>query len=428
MNLLVSRDALLLIGLFYVLPMVDLLTGALLFLQITSEGGLASPSQLFRMMLFGLCATRLKLIQAGVILCIISICVFSEYLGSFTHQSPYGLGIGVVNLFKISYIVCVSFVAVNWLTDGKFTKQQILSHALNGTVIYATNVVLAAIFGLGEKTYGAGTFGVKGFVASNNGLSLTLGCALILSLMNQHTFWEKFRSLAILAGTLLIGAKASIAFVLTFLVVTFFRAKTWEKSAAIAIGIVVILQFYHKLKEIFNVMFDVIVFRYKNFGGDIAGFLASGRDNYIEFAFSSLSDSFTSIGRIVFGQGALVSFHNLETMRQLHDLGGGGIRYETLETDLFDILFQYGALVAILYVGVIAAISIRSFQMRNWVLLLAWIMMCMFSVLAGHTVFNGMSATMIILIVAMSSKSTKYNLGSELCHGRIENSCQGLKK
>jgi len=403
MKLRASREDLILYWIFFLLPLADLFTGALLSWNLFSEGGLASPSQAFRMALLVVAFWQLKAVQVAYVSSLIFVCLISEYIGMLTHQSVYGFGIGVVNVFKIVYVCCLSLVISNLVFEKKISKTQLLELALNGLLIYSFNVVLAAVFGFGEKTYGDGTFGTKGFVPSNNGLSLTLGAALILSLHFKSRLSHVLRSWVIFVAVVLIGAKASIVFVSAFSLVVFIRAKVSLKIVGLVFVVSVIGYFFEELAGAFAVVFDVIVWRYQNSSDGIVSFLASGRDAYVKFAFSGIGMNLSDMFRLIFGQGALVSFHDLETMKPLHFSGSNLTKYETLESDLFDVLFQYGSVLVMGYLLIMIGVSVRFLWMRQWLFLVAWLLICMFSILAGHTIFNGMSATLIILLVAISS-------------------------
>lgn len=395
----------LLAGIFYGLPFADLLTGFLLSSGLASEGGLSSPSQLARMLLLALLGLRLRPSEAGIVAAVLGLALVSETFGAFHHQSTYGVGIGLANGFKLAYIATLAFVLSGWISKGHLAIEELLSLALNSAFIYSTNVVLALFLGFGEKTYGAGTFGTKGFVPSNNGLSMTLGTLLVMAATTPTTPWTRIRNGVLLLGCLFIGAKASLVFVVVYVAILLARAKPQVKI--LSVGVVGLAAFLlrERIQRAFSLVFDVIIFRFQLNEGNFFRFIASGRDANISTALGNLGPDFASAARLVTGMGALVSFRDLRTLELLHPAPGGRLVYETLETDFFDLLFQYGVVAASVYLGVIAFVASRFAIAGKPIHLMCWMLVAGFSLVAGHVLFNGMSSTVVAVMIALSATS-----------------------
>ncbi len=389
-------------GIFYALPFSDLLTGMLLSFGLANEGGLSSPSQLARMLLLVLLSTRLRNVQMGIIASILGLVMVSEIIGAFFHQSGYGVGIGFANGFKLAYVTTLVLVLSDWIAEREISPEELAGHALNGGMIYAINVILALVLGFGEKTYGEENFGTKGFVPSNNGLSMTLGTLLVLGATMTASPWGRIRNLVLMFGCLFIGAKASIVFCLAFLGILLVRARPLVKVTALVGCGAAVLVLLEKLTTAFKTVFDVILFRYELSDGNLFKFLASGRDAYIGIALGNLHADAISAVRLLTGLGALVSFRDLTTLAPLHASKGTALVYETLETDLFDLLFQYGLVASTIYLSVITFVALRFLHRRMLVHLACWLLVSGFSLVAGHVLFNGMSATVVAVLVAIS--------------------------
>lgn len=76
------------------------------------------------------------------------------------------------------------------------------------------------------------------------------------------------------------------------------------------------------------------------------------------------------------------------------------IGYDTLETDIFDVLFMYG------FIGLIFLLSIYMYilcRLRKEKLLLISALLCILhSVFSGHVIFNGMSSLCIMVLFVLA--------------------------
>ncbi|MEL6932896.1 MAG: hypothetical protein AAFO17_07350, partial [Pseudomonadota bacterium] len=94
----------------------------------------------------------------------------------------------------------------------------------------------------------------------------------------------------------------------------------------------------------------------------------------------------------LFGGGAFMSYQNPLFVRF----------FDTLESDVFDVFFMYGV-TGILGYTVCLIASVRPFLLRPWMffpIALLW----GHSAFAGHVFFNGLGATLIVIILAVGSK------------------------
>jgi hypothetical protein len=144
------------------------------------------------------------------------------------------------------------------------------------------------------------------------------------------------------------------------------------------------------LFDMFRVVFDVVVKRYEN-SESLILFLGSGRIGYVENAMQVFLAQSDIILRLLFGSGAFLSFQNPDYVSI----------YDTLETDLFDVLFMYGLVGVSTFLTFFAYIG---YCLRKYfIFILAFTVLFFHSIVAGHVLFNGMSSFPIVMLFLVSS-------------------------
>lgn len=386
------------------MPIFDLLTGMLISVGLTQEGGLASPSQLGRLGLIVYCAYVLRQKFAiGLAYCSLLYFVLLEGVWFFVHQRIYGIGYGFATSFKIAYFIFVLIMLMNLFFEKKIQPLEFLKKSIQSALIYAGNVIFCLITGLGEKSYYDG-LGTKGFIASNNGLSMYLGVFSLISLYaylkTQHRR-DFLIYIFILLGGILVGAKTSLIFALVSLFVLFFHLSAKIKAFVVFVFVFIVTLLWQYLLIAFNAVFYVIIYRFQ-INDSLFSFFASSRDIFVRNALANYSlDGFWFI-RIFTGAGAFITYRNPSQFDQYNKL---------METDVFDIYFQYGIIVLALYLIFFAVGMYSAFRSKNKLLMISWVMCLGFSATAGHVIFNGMSiaavSTLFLLIIFASKEDLK---------------------
>ncbi|WP_343854495.1 hypothetical protein [Algoriphagus jejuensis] len=388
---------------FFVSPFVDGLTGFMLSNGMLSEGSLFSPSQLFRLFLTIFSFYFLKSSEALLVLTITVLLLILELSSFWLHQNFTGFLLSMVYAYKLIFVLLVFIILRKSVSDNMI----LLRYFVIGSFLYALILVVTVVLGVGESTYAQGAGGSKGFFASGNGLSVFLGVSSILAY--YYYIQNKSRTklvyyLVILVGTGLVGTKASIFFILLNFGVFLY----YNRRGLYFLGIAIVLLFFvffDQLVSVFNVLFEVIVFRYSA-SSSLASFLASGRDVYIRNAFEVFNSSGLHSIRSIIGSGIFLSF------RDYHDLS---LPYDTLESDLFDVFFSYGAIGVLSYLLVILVGMYVSLRKSQYLLFVVWCSLCSYSLIAGHMLFNSMSniAFLILFILILQSprfsNEKKYN-------------------
>jgi hypothetical protein len=386
----VSERYLVLFYLFLILPLFDMANGFLVVGGYLSEGGIASPSQIGRLLavlifLVVCIFKKLNSIWVFVALYLIGLETFYGVL----HQSEFGVIFGIISAYKLIYIVLTSITLKYYLNTeqdyyllGKFIKWNL--YLISGTLLFSL------LTGIGNSTYGHG-FGTKGFFASGNGLGVYMGVmTLVMFAFKKYKIYTNVSATAIVIFALstgLVGSKTamllSLICLLTLMWFSCYRLY-WLILFGVSFSLVFPL-FYN----VIEVVFDVVINRYEN-SESLFMFIGSGRIDYVADAFSVFLEQGSINLRLVFGSGAFVSFQDPSSVSS----------YDTLETDLFDVLFMYG------FVGLIfffASSIYISFHLRKYfILLFAFILLFFHSIIAGHVLFNGMSSFPIVLLFLLS--------------------------
>ncbi|WP_351124390.1 O-antigen ligase family protein [Shewanella sp. T24-MNA-CIBAN-0130] len=385
-----SIKGMILFLLFIILPLFDMVNGFLVVGDYLPEGGLASPSQLGRlsatMILFLVCIFK-KLNTGWVFLLYYLIGI--EIFYGLQHLQTYGVMYGIMSAYKIVYIVLTCIVLKFYLKNER--DYRLLGKLLKWNLYLISGSLFFTLFsGLGNSTYGHG-FGTKGFFASGNGIGVYMGVmTLIMFAFKKYKIYENVSTVALVIFALstgVIGSKTAmlLSLICLFCLMWFSR----YRSVWLVLGVVGFILILPKVYEVFNVVFDVVVKRYEA-SESLIMFLGSGRIGYVEGALHVfLAQSDVNL-RLLFGSGAFVSYQVPEIAI-----------YDTLETDLFDVLFMYGIVGVSFFLTFLVYIvfSLR----KHFIFLLAAVLLFSHSIIAGHVIFNGMSSFAIVVLFIISN-------------------------
>lgn len=384
------------VAMFYVvivLTLFDMLNGYMVIGKIIPENGLASPSQVGRLIaIIGLLVISVyKRLNAAWIFAFIYLFLIEIY-AAFLHSNEAGFFFGLVNISKLVYLSILYLVIKDYFHKDYTSAVSFLGKLIKwNLLVISLSLIFSTLTGVGNSTYGYG-FGTKSFFASGNGLGVYFGVMTLVSIyLKRAKLYEGISLNTLLLISLsvsLIGSKAA----LVFSIICVFHVIWISKYRSLGIVAIVLLCIFgsYYLVEAFNLIFDVVSKRYDN-SSSLVVFLGSGRYDYVINAFSELFSQSDAVLRILFGGGAFLSF-------QSPSLVTG---FDTLETDVFDVLFMYGVFGALFLLGMYVYILVK--LMRNWILFLAAILCIFHSLLAGHVIFNGMSSLCVIILCVLAT-------------------------
>jgi len=380
----------LLVYLFYLSPIFDALTGFLVLNDFLADASLMTPSQIgkFVSVLLLIIYNYSKSKDKFFFLSIISIAVILLELISYLifHNNLTGFLLSIVNFYKIFYLFNSYIFFLFLLKRSRITKKDLMDLFIRSGFLYASILIITTIFGMNTETYYEGSFGTKGVFASGNGLSVYLGAVSSISIFKTNSTRKKydfFISLILVISSTIIGTKASIIFLLFNSLYIFILSNKFLKLLELCI--VLLLVFY--LRELFMVIFAVIIERYEKSESLIA-FFSSGRQDYIVDALKQWKTDGLYSFRIFFGAGSYTSFRSsINEMRV----------FDTLERDIYDIFFMYG-LIGVFFYFFYYFLSVIKIGFSNMLILLVFTMVFGYSFMAGHVVFNSMSGTCLVII------------------------------
>ncbi|KAA6325746.1 hypothetical protein EZS27_025076 [termite gut metagenome] len=381
-------------------PFFDAITGFSILNGKAEEGYLGSPSQILRIcfLFFGFFTLTSSLRSIFIIiLCYLLILESTIFFwASSIHSFFSGINITTKILFAyLFYAVLSSAIELH-----KISITKILNIYYISAFLYSVGVIFPFILGIGASSYTEGTFGTKGFFASGNALSPYLGVASSLLLLKKNkSLFMKFIFLFILITLILLGTKASLFFLIINIYIYISIISPIKRR--FFLFFVFVLFFYidwNKIYEMISEMHSIILYRYQN-SSNILSFILSGRDIYVRDAFKELMLSNIFYFRLLLGGGALLSFRtqNLENI----------VLGDTLETDLFDILFMYGFVGVVIYIFIIIKIFYFTFYLRTFSFFV-FIAFFIHSIFAGHILFNGMSIVSGIILYIFVKERGKY--------------------
>lgn len=383
--------------LFIVSPFIDAINGYFVLNGISSEGGVGSIGQVFRLFLTIYTFYFIGLSSSTVIIVILSMSVFIESFFAIFHQNLSGLLVGIVYANKIVFVLLVYFALKK--VSHIYGLKKIVEFFVISACIYSLLLITTTLLGISTSTYYTG-IGSKGVFASGNGLSLYLGASSLIAL---YYFGKKKSPLylipyVLIFSSLFVGTKASLIFFILFAFVIYIRMKIYIKiPIAIAISSMIIYNFNYLL-ESFNFIFDVLVNRYNN-SDSVFHFLASGRDQILALALSEFNVDGINALRVLTGYGVFTSY------RSLYSITSG---FDTLESDFLDIFFMYGTVGLLFYLSIFCKTLLRSFYSRDLALIFSVLGVFGYSFIAGHVIFNAMSSLVLCIVVFISLNYKRY--------------------
>lgn len=388
--LLLDFKSVVLFYLFLGLPLFDMLNGFLIGQGYAEAGGLASPSQIGRFagILLMLAVTIRFRFSPYFIVAAIALCLL-EAVHFFTHSNASGLIVGYVYISRFLYMYLAYVFFLRFYGDdiqplAKFLKYNV--------VFISLSVIFANYTGLANSTYGWGS-GTKGFFASGNGLGIYIGvAALILAALKKYRIYPDVSLVVfgLAAYTLvLLGTKTSFLMLILVLAAGFWSGRF--RLLIIPAILFAIIQYLGQISEGLAQRYDIIILRYEN-SQSLDSYILSNRNVYTETAITEFLSQDPGLLRWVFGSGAFLSFQNPLRVKSL----------DTLETDFMDVFFMYGLVGLIFYVFCFF-ISTKPYLKSPW-MLLPIVMLWGHSAIAGHVLFNGLGATLMVMVIAMGTK------------------------
>lgn len=379
-------------------PIIDLLTGILIFRFNFSEGSLGSPSQIFRIIFIFLFFSQLKEKQALFIFALSFWLTSIEIVNIMWGGSIFNIMSGLNYAIKVIFIFLLYFSSKNAIPT-KFTLTKLIDCFTTSAFLYALGIIIPYFLGISIANYGEGNFGQKGLFASGNALGIYMGTACIINLLKiKKNKFDNLKSILIISAVILSGTKTSMVFLL-FSLIVFIVKQEKNIRFLIIISILLVLLFYSdKIIELFKTIFDVIIFLYEQREDDLT-FIVSGRNKYVIDAFNEIFKSNHFILKFIFGGGAFLSFRNNITPNMIFD---------TLETDPFDVLFMWGIIGLLFYLWLCYKLLYLSLPKKNFLSIIC-LFFVLHSIFAGHIIFEGIPMIIAAILFLISQENNSIN-------------------
>lgn len=236
---------------------------------------------------------------------------------------------------------------------------------------------LAGLAGFGFRTYSYGRTGIKGFFYAGNELSIVVFCMFVYwFIRNQNKILTFFIFIAI---SLFTGTKAAIfGTVLYYLLYMFYyRPRKYMHKFFVLLGVVIIFLLSRNYILNINVIryqINNIEWRLNQTGASLLDVLLSGRLSFLDNLFSNARKNFSFTSVLI----------------------GFGVPYKSVEIDIFDTFYSYGALVGILITAFYVCVMIKSRKNKN--IFYFNLIYLLLSLTAGHVWFNTTSAILFCII------------------------------
>lgn len=372
---------------FFVLPVADMITGSLVLSKIISDGAIGSPSQFGRAILVGgLLFFSKNTKWAPYIFALIFSLFFLELIAGLKFNNLIALIFGVISIFKIVTAPLVYMA----LSSTLCSRDAVIRYFIGGMILISGSIIIAFLTDTGFSTYGWG-FGTKGYFASGNSLGLYLGGSslLLVCIIKDFEVTGSKKYIALLAlwvSLFLVASKT--AFLLLILSIGmylyFFNGILFLLISSAAMVYVFFTYFFQFLETFLS----VFISRYNN-SSHLSEFLFSGRVDYVINAYEIFIQRNVGAFEWLFGGGVYCSYHGCADL----------IKYDTLESDLFDLFFSFGLFGAVGYLVFYCCISIKLALRKNVKYFILFTLVYSHSFFAGHVLFNGMSASLLGLII-----------------------------
>jgi hypothetical protein len=411
----ISIYSVFLVLLFYASPFIDSFTGFLIYSDVIPVGGgNISPSVVLRLILFLMGFIFITKPQFRIIFSVALLIVIFEFIGFFAvHHQLAGFFVGINYSFKTVYAIMLCMVIYTFMKSKQMSFEDLLLIFRSCVLLYACAIIVPSIFGLGVSTYGknSATWGKIGFLASGNGAGALMGIGSLISLYIYNRR-KKIADLIVYIITLitcyLIATKGTLLFSAVNLLIIFYLMKWRYKLVSVFFVFIFISIVSDEVINLLLQSIDVIKFRYERSPNFIL-FLTSGRISYLGYALDQYNLDGFAFFRLFFGFGAFQSFRATD-----FDFDLGKQQYY-LEAELFDVFFIYGIFGMVCYLLFFILTFVAGYKNKRFFFLIPWALCTIYSMFAGHMIFNGMSIlAIVVLFNLMVYRDTESTQNTEL--------------
>ena len=384
----------LILCIFYVSPIIDGITGYFMGISGTEN----AISKIYRIIAFSILyfayfkiagrnkATYQILLTgyAGLLLLYYALCG-----GNLIVDGSY-----IVKLFYPIILVSVSRVLYK---EQKFDFGDINKVIGYYSLIYPSIIIVSTIMGIGHSAYGGRDEGYMGVFSGGNEISIVLA---ILFMVNMQRLYLKINkkgiAIAILLGFSLLMTQTKTSYIIAAMTLVLFVAKKIReypeklyKNVMLILLVSMCITVYILLQEKqIILMINRLTFRYYQLGSSFFNMLFSNRQNKIlPVMKANYRFGMGGVCNFLFGRGFYAQV-----------LRDDNATFGLVEMDLFDVLFQNGIVMLCIVARFYWHIVKQSVRSRDTLVSFAYTMAFLFSILAGHVLYNPLSSTVFALL------------------------------
>lgn len=383
-----------------VLPVFDSMTGAFFKLKIMEEGGLATPSQLGRLLILGLLfffvfsSEKISNLIKMRILYLTIFFLIAESFVAILHMGLIPYISGIVFFSKIIFCILVYVFFKSWVIEELVYYDLFFRLVIAYGAVVAFLLSSAFISGFHISNYDS-KFATRGLFVSGNGVGVTIGTCALLALYysfitKQKTFY--FLGAFMIFSTVIIGTKTALLFALLSFILFFIISFKFFPWLSIILSILIAIYVVPVVMDALSLVFENIINKFNKIENK-AVLLSSSRDVFIYNAFNKVDwDSGFSI-RLLLGGGAYFAYEDLVFLSD--------VKRKALENDFFELFFSYGVVAACAYLTLGVATIINGALKGRYFLTLCFLLVFLHSVLAGHVLFNGTSSIILVFLLLL---------------------------
>ena len=321
-----------------------------------------------------------------------------------------GFLVNELYIAKLLYPIALIMAGMALIKSQRINLKDVDQYLLNISWIYPLTIIIPYIFGLGFKAYKA--TGFSGFYSAGNEISVILGVCFIIhinSMFERITIKSVFGVLLATISTILTGTKAGIVIICLATIYYFVRLVWGNKNKIIKmcyfiVIIAILLVFanfvFKMLQHEISASIEMFQYKFRQLNYNVVDFIFSKRNTKIAPNFERLREEPWSlfIGNGYYGQVVL------------NDTRKGIASAGLIEMDFFDILFQYGVIMAVsIWTSYLKGIIKYRNSFRNQYTF-AGGMMLLYSFMAGHTLYSAHTGTVLAILI----------IGGVLAHNNVE--------
>ncbi|WP_257324838.1 O-antigen polymerase [Pseudoalteromonas rhizosphaerae] len=383
-----------------VLPIFDSMTGAFFKLKIMGEGGLATPSQLGRLLILGLLfffvfssekvPTQIK----KRILYLTTFFLIAESLVAILHMGLMPYISGIVFFSKILFCILAYVFFKSWVIEELVYYDLFFRLVIAYGVVVAFLLSSAFISGFHISNYGS-KFATRGLFVSGNGVGVTIGTCTLLALYYSFITKQKlfyFLGVFMIFSTVIIGTKTALLFALLSSILFFIISLKFFPCSSLILSILIGIYVVPVVIDALSLVFENIINKF-NMIEDKTVLLSSSRDVFIYNAFYKVDWNGCFSVRLLFGGGAYFAYEDLTFLSE--------VKRKTLENDFFELFFSYGVVAAFTYLILGVTTIVNGALKGRYFLTFCFFLVFLHSVLAGHVLFNGTSSIILVFLLLL---------------------------